>query len=62
MCKSNLEEYYCTNEKEKEYLISKGFKYNFVKEIFDTKKTTVWKFTKSSDLFLALTEYQEYNS
>lgn len=50
------EEYYCTNISEKEYLISKGFNYTFVKEIIDTKKTTVWKFTKSKDLFKALSE------
>jgi len=48
------EEYYCTNAEEKEFLIANGFKYTFVKEIMDTKKTTVWKFEKSKKLFITL--------
>jgi hypothetical protein len=55
-----VDEYYCTNNKERDYLESKGFKYTFVKEILDTKKTTVWKYEKSKDLYLTLAEF--YNN
>lgn len=51
------EEYYCTNLEERDYLISQGFKFTFVKEIIDTKRTTVWKFKKNEGLFKALATY-----
>lgn len=51
------EEYYCTNLQERDYLLSNNFKFTFVKEIIDTKVTTVWKFKKDKALFEALAKY-----
>ena len=49
-----LNEYPCTYVKEYEFLKSKGFRYNFVKS-FDG--VTVWKYSKSVDLYDALKEF-----
>jgi hypothetical protein len=51
------DEYYCTNNEEREYLKSKGFDYVFVKKIIDTKETTVWKYKKCRELYKALSEF-----
>jgi hypothetical protein len=52
-----VDEYYCSYEAEKDYLISKGFKQQFQKIIMDSKPTMVWKFIKSEELYLAVAEF-----
>jgi hypothetical protein len=52
-----FDEYYCTNDKERDYLRTKGFYYTYFKRIIDTKSTDVWKYRKSSELYLAVAEF-----
>jgi len=54
MCNKFLDEYPCINVKEKTFLLNKGIRYSFVKII---EGVTTWKFTKSTELFTALAEY-----
>lgn len=49
-----LNEYFCGYTEEHNFLRSKGFKYNFVKEI---DGVTVWKYPKSVQLYDALKEF-----
>lgn len=51
------DEYYCTNQNERDYLMSKGFKYTYYKRIKDTKETDVWKFKKTMRLYLTVAEF-----
>lgn len=54
MCNKILDEYPCTEVKEKTFLLNKGIRYSFVKII---QGVTTWKFEKTTELFIALTEY-----
>jgi len=54
MCKKFLKEYSCIDVKEKVFLLNKGIRYNFVKIV---DKVTVWKYPKTTELFIALAEY-----
>jgi hypothetical protein len=52
-----FDEYYCTNDKERDYLKSKGFYYTYYKRIVDTKPTDIWKYKKCPELYLAVAEF-----
>lgn len=52
------EEYYCTNDKEHNFLKSKGINYTFVKKIKDSDKLiTTWKYKKTIQLYQYILEY-----